>query len=69
VFDVQPKLAARVRGNRQLNHATHMAAVTQIHNHGTTGRIYYERKIAEGMARKSALRALKRKSATLSTHA
>ena len=46
------------RGNRQLNHAIHMAAVTQIRNHGTTGRIYYERKIAEGMARKSALRAL-----------
>jgi transposase len=49
------------RGNRQLNHAIHMAAVTQIRNHGTTGRIYYERKISEGMARKSALRALKRK--------
>ena len=49
------------RGNRQLNHAIHMAAVTQIRHHGTTGRIYYQRKIAEGMARKSALRALKRK--------
>jgi hypothetical protein len=49
------------RGNRQLNHAIHMAAVTQIRNHGTTGRIYYDRKVAEGMTRKAALRALKRK--------
>jgi transposase len=49
------------RGNRQLNHAIHMAAVTQIRNHGTTGRIYYHRKIAEGIAGKAALRSLKRK--------
>jgi transposase len=38
-----------------------MAAVTQIRNRGTAGRNYYERKLAEGMAGKSALRALKRK--------
>ena len=49
------------RGNRQLNHAIHMAAVTQIRYHGTTGRTYYDRKVAEGMAHKSALRALKRR--------
>ena len=49
------------RGNRQLNHAVHIAAVTQIRNHGTTGRIYYDRKVAEGMAKRAALRALKRK--------
>jgi transposase len=49
------------RGNRQLNHAIHMAAVTQIRNRGTAGRNYYERKLAEGMTGKSALRALKRK--------
>ena len=49
------------RGNRQLNHAIHMAAVTQIRYHGTAGRTYYDRKIAEGMKHKSALRALKRK--------
>ena len=49
------------RGNRRLNHAIHMAAVTQIRNHGTAGRVYYDRKIAEGMGRKAALRALKRK--------
>jgi len=49
------------RGNRHLNHAIHMAAVSQISHHGTAGRDYYLRKIEEGMAPKSALRALKRK--------
>jgi transposase len=49
------------RGNRQLNHAIHMAAVSQISHHSTAGRTYYQRKIEEGMGRKAALRALKRK--------
>jgi transposase len=49
------------RGNRQLNHAIHMAAVTQIRYPATIGRNYYDRKLAEGMAHKSALRALKRR--------
>jgi transposase len=49
------------RGNRQLNHAIHLAAVTQIRFRHTEGRAYYERKIAEDMTGKSALRALKRK--------
>jgi transposase len=57
------------RGNRQLNHAVHMAAVTQIRNPGTAGYDYYHRKLAEGMGRKAALRALKRKiSDTLYSH-
>ncbi len=49
------------RGNRQLNHAVHIAAVTQIRNRHTVGRIYYDRKIAEGKSPKMALRALKRR--------
>ena len=49
------------RGNRQLNHAIHMAAVSQIRYRGTEGRVYYEKKIGEGMTGKCALRALKRK--------
>lgn len=49
------------RGNRQLNHAIHMAALTQIRYPDTIGRTYYDRKIAAGMKHKSALRALKRK--------
>jgi transposase len=48
------------RGNRKLNHAIHMAAVTQI-RFDTPGRVYYDRKIAEGKTRKEALRALKRR--------
>ena len=48
------------RGNRQLNHAMHIAAITQIRN-DTPGRAYYQRKIAEGKSKKEALRALKRK--------
>jgi transposase len=48
------------RGNRRLNHALHMAAITHIRNPGTDGRIYFERKVAEGKTKKEALRSLKR---------
>ena len=48
------------RGDRQLNHAIHMAAVTQVRN-DTPGRAYYLRKQAEGKSRKEALRAPKRR--------
>ena len=48
------------RGNRRLNHALHMAALTQIRNPGTMGRIYFDRKVAEGKTKKEALRSLKR---------
>ena len=48
------------RGNRKLNHALHMAAITQIRNPGTQGRIYFERKVSEGKTKKEALRSLKR---------
>jgi hypothetical protein len=49
-----------LRGNRRLNHAIHMAAVTQIRYRHTKGRAYYDKKIAEGKTAKEALRALKR---------
>jgi transposase len=49
-----------LRGNRRLNHAIHMAAVTQIRCRHTKGRAYYDKKIAEGKTSKEALRALKR---------
>lgn len=48
-------------GNRRINHALHMMAVTQIRNPGTPGRQYYERKRAEGKTPKEALRCLKRR--------
>ena len=48
------------RGNRRLNHAVHMAAITQIRHKHSDGRAYYDKKIAEGKTPKEALRALKR---------
>jgi transposase len=49
------------RGSRHLNHAIHMAAVTQIRHRHSEGRAYYERKVAEGKGHKEALRCLKRR--------
>ena len=49
-----------LRGNRRLNHAIHMAAITQIRYQHSPGRAYFDRKIAEGKTGKEALRALKR---------
>jgi transposase len=49
------------RGNRRLNHAVHMAAVTQIRNRYSEGRRYYDAKIAAGKTKREALRALKRR--------
>ena len=48
------------RGNRRLNHAVHMAAVTQVSQRHSDGRAYYDKKLAEGKTAKEALRALKR---------
>jgi transposase len=47
-------------GNRTLNHALHMASVTQLRNPGP-GRDYYLGKIASGKKPKAALRCLKRR--------
>jgi transposase len=57
-----PKARHRLnpRGDRQINHAIHTAALTQIaHDH--PGRVYYARKLAEAKTKKEALRALKRR--------
>lgn len=48
------------RGNRTLNHAIHMIAVTQIRHLDSEGRSYYDRKLAEGRTRREAMRSLKR---------
>lgn len=50
-----------LRGNRRINHAIHMAAVTQIRHSHSDGRAYYEKKIAQGKTHKEALRCLKRR--------
>jgi len=48
------------RGNRKLNHAAHMTAVTQVRYTHSEGRAYYDKKLAEGKTAREALRALKR---------
>jgi transposase len=48
------------RGNRQLNWAVHVVAISQL-RHDTPGRVFYDRKIAEGKSTKEAIRALKRR--------
>jgi transposase len=49
------------RGNRMLNHALHLIAITQLRYPNTEGRVFYERKLAEGKTKKEAIRALKRR--------
>ncbi|HEX4657839.1 MAG TPA: IS110 family transposase, partial [Streptosporangiaceae bacterium] len=49
-----------LRGSRRINHAIHMAAITQIRHRHSDGRAYYEKKLAEGKTSKEALRSLKR---------
>ncbi|MFN7149479.1 MAG: IS110 family transposase [Microthrixaceae bacterium] len=48
------------RGNRQLNHALHMAAISQLRQPHSDGRAYFDRRVAEGKTSREALRALKR---------
>ncbi len=48
------------RGNRQLNWAIHVVAISQL-RYDTPGRAFYDRKIAEGKTSKEAIRALKRR--------
>jgi transposase len=48
------------RGNRRLNHAIHMAAITQTRHRHSQGRACYDKKLAEGKTPKEALRSLKR---------
>jgi transposase len=57
-----PKVRHRLNpnGNRQLNHAIHVAALGQI-SHDTPGRAYYLQKQSEGKSRKEARRCLKRR--------
>ena len=50
-----------LRGNRRINHAIHMAAITQLRHRHSTGRAYYDKKLTEGKTHKDALRSLKRK--------
>ena len=55
-----PAYRLNTKGNRKLNHAIHMVAITQVRN-DCPGRTFYLRKQAEGKTPKEALRALKRR--------
>jgi len=52
-------------GNRQLNRLLHNVALTQLRCAEQPGRVYYDRKRAEGKSHRAALRALKRQLATV----
>jgi transposase len=49
------------RGDRVMNHALHVAAITQIRFAHSPGRGFYDRKLNEGKTPKAAIRALKRR--------
>jgi transposase len=51
-------------GDRQLNHALHLIALSQV-RHGGLGRSYYQRKRAAGKGHREAMRCLKRRLATV----
>ncbi len=48
-------------GDRQLNSAVHLIAVTQVRMRDSLGRRYFDTKIAEGKTRNEAMRCLKRR--------
>ena len=48
-------------GDRQLNSAIHLIAVTQVRMRDSIGRHYFDTKIAEGKSRNEAMRCLKRR--------
>jgi len=51
-------------GDRQLNSAIHLIAVTQVRMRSSIGRRYFDSKIAEGKTRNEAMRCLKRRLAS-----
>lgn len=52
-------------GDRRLNSAIHLIAVTQVRMRNSVGRAYFDKKISEGKTRNEAMRCLKRR---LSNH-
>lgn len=48
-------------GDRRLNSAIHLIAVTQVRMPNSIGRAYFDKKIAEGKTRNEAMRCLKRR--------
>lgn len=58
-----------VGGNRQLNRCLHNIANTQARTGGHAGKVYYDRKRAEGKTHREAMRCLKRRLARVVFHA
>ena len=54
------RFTGSTRGNRNLNHALHLAAICQIRHTHSDGRAYFDRRVADGKTKKEAIRALKR---------
>ena len=61
ISDVLPRHRLSRGGDRQLNRALHIAALTQARMPGTEGHGYFRRKLAAGKSRNEALRCLKRR--------
>jgi hypothetical protein len=57
----EAKACVNLSGNRQLNHALHIAAMAQLRQPESEGGTYYLRKRAEGKSVKEAIRCLKRR--------
>ncbi len=55
-----PQPSVNSKGNRRINHAIHVVAVTQVRN-DTPARKLYARKVTEGKTKKEALRVVKRR--------
>ena len=56
------------RGNPTMNHAVHIAAVTQLRHRHSPGRAFHDPKIAEDHTPRQALRALKRRLSNVIHH-
>jgi transposase len=71
VAPVEAASAERLRhrlprgGDRQLNLALHITALTQVRMRGSRGRAYYDKKITDGKTHNEAIRCLKRQLANL----
>jgi transposase len=52
-------------GDRQLNRLLHIVAMSQVRRNNHPGRVYYDRKRAEGKTHLAAMRCLKRTLATV----
>ena len=55
-----PQPSVNSKGNRRLNHAIHIVAVTQVRN-DTPARRLFVRKVSEGKTKREALRVVKRR--------